>query len=110
MIRPSQCPARPGIEALDARALPSGGLSASLSGGVLSLSGTPGADVIRVAVRPEGPRGREFIEVAGIPRRIPAARVRLVVVAGGGGDDALILDDLAPGSCRPGSTAARAMT
>ncbi|CAN5603104.1 hypothetical protein BH23PLA1_BH23PLA1_25470 [soil metagenome] len=98
MVQPNRRGCRPVLDRLESRQLPAVGVTAALYGGILAVQGTDGNDVIRVRVRPEGPRGTDVIEVEGVTRPIPAGRVRLVVVAGGAGDDAIIMDDLGRGT------------
>lgn len=73
---------------LDSRVLPASGITSSLAGGVLTIVGTPGDDVIAVDVttRRNRPRGPAIVRVADGPT-VPFARVRKINILAGEGDN-----------------------
>jgi uncharacterized protein YkwD len=86
---------RPSVSPLDARCLPAAGVTAVVSAGYLVVEGTPGRDVVTVAMRPVATRlGTAYsavISVDGAARFRTTSPFAVVVIRGGDGDDAITI-------------------
>ncbi len=84
-------PFRPNLEVLECRALLAAGLTVSLDGDVLRITGTEAADVIRVR------QINDHITVDGTPGVYDAGAIHRIVVNALGGDDTVDLNSQAVG-------------
>lgn len=84
------------VESLEARRL----LSVTLAGGVLTVTGTEGPDVVQLNLADEDTIAVGIVGSSGLA--FPRDEVNLVVVRGLGGDDRLLVDD---GSAEDGEPA-----
>ena len=82
---------RPAVESLDARIVPSKGLSASLAHGLLTINGTAGADVIVLNVVGKGGSNSTLV-VEGVAR-YRLGKVQSIAVYGGEGNDHVAILD-----------------
>jgi uncharacterized protein YkwD len=84
---------QPDLDALDRRTLLSGGVSASLTGRVLRITGADEADVIQVMVSQNAgrqARAVSVVEVDGVGTF--SGRIARIVINSGAGDDAITVD------------------
>ncbi len=76
---------RPAFDPLDARRLLAAHLTATLSHGVLTVKGTPAADVIDVQAQ------QGIVAVSGVHKTFQASRIKQIVILGGKGDDTIVV-------------------